>query len=368
VGSIPITRSMLKALRRFLDRNDAPAEAPVEEPAVPEPTQPEPTHPEPASTPDASQTGTLPHVLTREEVFGRLHALAFGITPADPPASPAHAAVASSTRAALAQAVTEPRYTPRRPLLLPQLMHAVNDDNVSRRELATLIVRDPAMTSNLLKLANAPFYRVSSQPVESIDRAIALIGTQGIRSLIATAIMQPVFQVAGGEFARFPEITWEHTFRSGTAAAAYAAMIAHDDPFAAQLLALLTGLATIIVFRVALDQYSARPPLRADVTVVARLLDAHTHEVAHEIAASWELSARILSALDEQAPTDAAPERSPLGGSLRFGRLAGALSLLLARGDIRPGMAKAALLNSESGDPRLDGIWTRLSAPQRKAD
>ena len=177
----------------------------------------------------------------------------------DPPADPAHAEIAAATRAALPAAVTEPRYTPRRPLLLPQLLRAVNDNDVSRRELAALIVRDPSLTGNLLKLANAPFYRISSAPVENIDRAIALIGTEGIRSLIATAVMQPVFRVAGGEFARFPEVTWEHTFRSGTAAAAHAAIVEHSDPFAAQLLTLLSGLASIIVFRVALDQYAARP-------------------------------------------------------------------------------------------------------------
>jgi HD-like signal output (HDOD) protein len=296
------------------------------------------------------------------DVFRRLYALAFGIAPSDPPDTELHPEIAAATRAALPGAIDEPKYAPRKPLLLPQLLRAVNDDAVSRRDLAALIVRDPALTGNLLKLANAPFYRVSSQPVESIERAIALLGTEGIRSLIAAAVLQPVFRAAGGDFARFPETIWDHTFRSGTAAAAHAAMVEHEDPFAAQLVALVTGLATIIVFRVVLDQYANRPALRPDVTAIAQLLDAHTAEMARNVAASWELSDRVLDALGDQLPQQAGREPTPLGRSLRFGRLAGALAILNANGDVGNDVAKASLHGIMGASPQIDSIWTRLSA------
>ena len=300
--------------------------------------------------------------LSEREVFVRLHGLAFGVAPQELAVAEAHSDLEAATRAALPGAVNEPRYAPRRPLLLPQLLRAVNDNDVSRRELAALIVRDPALTGNLLKLANAPFYRVSSQPVESIDRAIALLGTDGIRSLIAAAVLQPVFRGASGDFARFPEVIWDHTFRSGTAAAAHAAMVEHEDPFAGQLLALVTGLASIIVFRVVLDQYAARPELRPDVTTIAHLVDVHTPEMARNVASSWELSERVIDALKDQLTERVSQEKSPLGNSLRFGRLAGALAILNANGDIPPDVAKATLQAIEGESPQIDGIWARLSA------
>ncbi len=317
---------------------------------------------EPAALPAPESTAPAEGALTAEQVFLRLHALAFGIAPQDVPPLEAHAEVAAATRAALPAAVNEPRYAPRKPLLLPQLMRAVNDNDVSRRELAALIVRDPTLTGTLLKLANAPFYRISSQPVESIDRAIALLGTEGIRSLIAAAVLQPVFRGASGEFARFPEVVWDHTFRSGTAAAAHAAMVEHEDPFAAQLLALVSGLATIIVFRVVLDQYAARADLRPDVTVIAQLLDAHWAEMARKVAASWELSERVLDALSDQETRNAAQQHTPLGRSLHFGRIAGALAILNSNGDIDDDAAIATLRHLEGATTQLDGIWTRLSA------
>ncbi len=90
---------------------------------------------------------------------------------------------------------TEPRYTPPRPSLLPQLLDAVNDEEASLRALSRIVAQDPQLTGEMLRTANSPFYRVSVTPVESIDRAAALLGTRGIRTLISTALVKPM---AGG--------------------------------------------------------------------------------------------------------------------------------------------------------------------------
>src|SRR5690606_36269920 len=150
---------------------------------------------------------------------------------------------------------TNPRYAPRRPRLLPELLRAVNDDETTRRELAAIIGRDPALVGSLLKLANSAFYRVSEQPVESVERAVAVLGTEGIRTLVAAAVMQPVLRKSGGKAADFVETIWEQTYRSAAAAEAYAAFVETDDRFAGQLLGLVAGLGKIVVYRIALDRF-----------------------------------------------------------------------------------------------------------------
>ena len=236
--------------------------------------------------------------------------------------------------------------------MLPQLLHAVNDSEISRRELATIIAGDPALVGNLLKLANSSFYRINAQPVESIDRAVALLGTEGIRSLVAAAITQPVFSVSGGEFTRFPEITWEHTLRCAGAAKAHAAIVGNSDPFAAQLLGLVMGLGAIIVFRVALDQYAARRKLRPSAAVIASLRGA----------TSWELSGRMLAALEDQMPGRLNHEPNSLGRSVHFGRLVGARAVLHANGRIDDNTAKASVLASGASASQFERIWPRLTA------
>jgi HD-like signal output (HDOD) protein len=307
-----------------------------------------------------SEAGAGP-VLSVDEVLHKLNELAFARTLTT--SAGGHDEIMAAVTAALETAANEPKYAPRRPMLLPQLMKAVNDTDTSRRELSIMISRDPSLVGSLLKLANSPLYRTtSSQPIESVDRAVAVIGTEGIRSLIAAALVQPVFRVSGGEFSQFPEVIWDHTFLAANAAETYAAVVVNSDPFAAQLLALVNGLGAIIVFRVALDQYAAHPGFRPDAATIVSLLDLHTSRVARSIAASWELSGRILAALEDQVPGAAmAPDPTPLGRALRFGRFIAALAVLRNKGLIDEPAAKASLRAGGGSGAHFERIWDRLT-------
>jgi HD-like signal output (HDOD) protein len=241
-------------------------------------------------------------------------------------------------------------------------MRAVNDDDLSRRELTAIIRRDPSLVGSLLKMANSSFYRVTPRPVESIDRAVVVLGSEGIRSLIAAAVMQPIFRMSGGQFPRFPEIVWEHALRSANAAVAHAAIVEKADPFAAELLTLVTGLADLVLFRAVLDQYASHPRQRhlsPEAGVIVSLLDSQSANVARRIGGSWELSEGILTALAEQV--GAAEPATALGRSLRFGRIAGALAILQINHAIDEAMAKSSLPDAGLPPGQVERMWSRLT-------
>jgi len=302
--------------------------------------------------------------LSSEDVFLRLHQLSFGqgANGAAPP--PNHAEVISATADILQSAATEDKYTPRRPSLLPQLLRAVNDEDVSRRELVKIISKDPSLVGNLLKMANSPFYRTSAQAIESIDRAVVILGNDGIRSLIAAALAQPIFQIRGGAFPKFPEIAWQHTFRTASATVTHTAIVEKSDPFAAQLLGLVAGMAGIVVFRVALDQYEARPKLTPHPAVMATLLDMQSVPVAKRISASWGLSDRIMAALDDQTTAVAADRQTAMGRSLSFGRLASALAVLYTNKALDDVTAQISMPIGGMPATELQRLWTRLSSEE----
>jgi HD-like signal output (HDOD) protein len=317
----------------------------------------------PAETTTAARAGLIPEVeaLSNEEIFAKLHRLSLGASAVGEPWPTNHEEVISATADVLQDAATEDRYTPRRPSLLPQLLRAMNDEDVSRRELVKIISRDPSLVGNLLKMANSPFYRVSAQAVESIDRAVVILGNDGLRSLIAAALTQPIFHIRGGDFPKFPEIAWEHTFRTASATVTHTAIVEKSDPFAAQLLGLVAGMAGIVVFRVALDQYDLRPELRPHAGVMAALLDMQSFGVAKRIAASWGLSDRIMAALDDQTTAVAADRRTALGRSLMFGRVASALAVLYIHQSLDDVTAQISL--PVDGMPALElvRLWKRIT-------
>ena len=297
-------------------------------------------------------------ILDRTEIFRRLRSLELGVTRLGNPL-PEHERIVATAIAAIGDAATQRRYAPRRPNLLPQLMRAVSDEDVSRRELAAIIARDPSLVGSLLKMANSAYYR-TLYPVETIERAIVILGSDGLRSLMAAALMQPIFQVSStGSFPRFPEIVWEYAMRSAHAAIPHAALVERADPFAAELLGLISGLAEIVTFRAAMDHFgSAARKGQPDPVVIASLLDSQSATLAWRIGADWELSELMLAALEEQMVDTEAT--TPLGRSLRFGRCAGALAVLHTNSIIDEGTLRLSLPESGLSPPHLKSMWKRL--------
>jgi hypothetical protein len=91
------------------------------------------------------------------------------------PQDPEHAPVFQAVAQILERIEARPEFIPRRPSLLPKLLATVNDPQAAMVEISRIIAQDPALTGNLLRIANSPIYRVSSLPVESIDRAVTLV-------------------------------------------------------------------------------------------------------------------------------------------------------------------------------------------------
>jgi len=345
VGALALI--VLSLLRRT-PRHHAVSDADDEEETAEQPALP---------APGAHSEGSL----SRSATMHMFHELAFG-APLEPNVPAEHFKVAMAVATKLQSVASDAKYAPRRPLLLPELVRAVNDNDTTRRELAQMIARDPALVGSLLKLANSPIYRRGSQPVESLERALAVLGTVGTRSLVAAALMQPVFRAANGDAAQFAEIVWEHTQRAAAAAEVHAAAVEASDPCAAQLVALVMGLGAIVVYRAAADEYAARR-MQPEPATIASLLEDQTPKVARQIAQTWELSERVLDALDEQRAERVERPASSLGRSLRFGVWIGALSVLRSHDRVDDDAGIATLTAAGGAGERFERLWGRLTWP-----
>jgi HD-like signal output (HDOD) protein len=312
----------------------------------------------PVTLPTA-QPGTVTATAPAEALQAGLHALALVRRSGDTAADDRHhdGALHAAVVAALEQRDWSARQLPRRPQLLPQLIQTVNDSDASARAMAAIIGQDPVLTGNLLRIANSPVYRLQSKPVDSLQRAVTLVGTEGIRQIISAVLVQPVMQVHCEAFPQFGTVIWEHALLASRAAADHARLVTHEDAFAAQWLGLTQGLGAALVMRQLLDACAAQDGALPSRALAMQLLDAWTLPVAGRIAAAWELPGAVHEALLRDAGT----AEGGLSASLRFARAAAAASLLCRHGRI--GQAQAlAILEQQHGTPphALQWIWRRL--------
>ncbi|BBJ98771.1 HDOD domain-containing protein [Xanthomonas campestris] len=281
---------------------------------------------------------------------------------ADTAIDPAQATVLASAVSALDHVDMRPQLLPRRPHLLPQLMRAVNDPDASGRGIAAIIAQDPALAANLLRIANSALYRPQGGPLESLERAVVHIGTEGVRQIVAAAVMQPVLSLEGGLYARLPAAVWDYALRTATATAAYVRERG-GDTLSAQLAGLLQGLGAVVILRVLRDAYAEQPSVPYSLEVAATLVDRHTAAVAKTIATAWELPAQLGTALDEQRPEhDSTLLATSLGRALRYGRLAAALAMLARHGAETETHALSVLATLEPDEAANAALWQRLVA------
>ena len=300
-----------------------------------------------------------------DEALRRLIAYALDDAPREAlsaPVDPDHAPVFQAVAQILEKIQARPEYIPRRPALLPKLMSTINDPQAAMVEMSRIIAQDPALTGNLLRIANSPMYRVSNMPVESIERAVTLVGVQGIRSIIATALLQPVMSSGSGAYSRFPELLWEHTLYAASAAEMHAVQVERSEPFISQLVGLLYGLAAIVVFRIVRDQFAAHPQLVPTPASMARMLESWVAPTAGRISASWELPERVQYALESQTLAAELQMENSLARSLKFGRVAGSVIVFCRLGRLSEAEAKAIVVAGELRRREVERLWDRLAA------
>jgi HD-like signal output (HDOD) protein len=339
-------------------------------------TRPKPTPVDPINSTTGSNrtlTGNRPvgaaASLSWDEALRRFVAYALDDVPREALSKtpdPEHAPVFKAVQQILERIEARPEYIPRRPSLLPKLMATVNDNEATMAEMSRIIAQDPALTGNLIRIANSPIYRSGSMPVESIDRAVTMVGVQGIRSIIASALLQPLMAVGSGAFNKFPEAVWEHTLYAAMAGEAHATQVENAEPFVSQLVGLLYGLSAIVVFRIVRDQFAAHPHLNPDPGSIARLLETWVAPTAGRIAVSWELPQRVQYALESQTLAAELQMENSLGRSLKFGRVTGALIVLCRLGRITQPEARAIVVAGEGRRSQIERLWDRLAASHLK--
>jgi HD-like signal output (HDOD) protein len=320
--------------------------------------------PQQAPSPAGADSGPARHIDFDDgdtvELRRRHYELAFGKAAFPYSITGEHEEIVHAAGKLLEQAVSNSQYFPRRPMVLPKLLRAVRNDDSTKQELVEIIVQDPVITGDVLKLANSPFYRISSEPVDTIGRAIVLLGMDGLKSLISASIMQPVFQVPRGYFEDFSRTAWDQAFQSAVAAQQYARKTNSCDSFTAHLLGLVSCVSDIVLFRLTIDLYKRFAGILPRVEVFVRIIEAHSGRVTQLIVEDWHLGEHMQNAIAEYVEMRPVNEMNPLARALYVGRLAGTAALLVQHQRYDADEARRLMLRKGVEPEVFDAMWRQL--------
>lgn len=100
---------------------------------------------------------------------------------------------------------------------LPEISLRVNelasDPNSTADEMGKVISQDPALVARMLKIANSAYYGLSTE-VETINRAIAILGTNKIRDLVLSTSASQAFDGIPNDLITMQDF-WHHSLYCG---------------------------------------------------------------------------------------------------------------------------------------------------------
>jgi len=130
--------------------------------------------------------------------------------------------------------------------------------------------------------------------------------------------------------------------------------------------ALLVGVGVLLCLIAAAAYWKREGSLRPSPEAIAMLIDRQAAPVARRIASRWELSERMVGALNDQSAAESTSIGllSPLGRALLLGRELGALSVLARAGAMPEAEARAKAMACGAPPRLVERIWVRLAQQQ----
>ena len=146
---------------------------------------------------------------------------------------------------ALQEFINQTTRLPTPPAIALKILQAVRRDEINFEALADIVMADPVLTAQVLKIANSSIYSLPKQ-VTSLAQATGLLGTQALRNIALSFVIVDGFKdMPQGGFDL--DLFWKRSISTAVSAKILAAetTLANDDIF---ITALLQDIGILVLF------------------------------------------------------------------------------------------------------------------------
>jgi putative nucleotidyltransferase with HDIG domain len=138
------------------------------------------------------------------------------------------------------------RRIPSMPTSALKIIQLLQDPNVSIHELLHSIEYDPGMTSNVLRVANSPYFG-SPKSISSLKEAVTRLGTNNIYKMAVASVVSSMMQSPVRGYDLAPGQLWEHSIAVALCCEKIAGALKIKAPMHAFTAALLHDVGKIVL-------------------------------------------------------------------------------------------------------------------------
>lgn len=160
---------------------------------------------------------------------------------------------------------------------------AVAKGESTSQELSDMIVTDAALSARLMQVANSPLYRGAVE-VNSIQMAVTRLGSQTIRTLITSLVMQQMFTPTSELLEQHFRETWEQGVNVSSISRALSSFVPHLNPDEAMLAGLIHQIGKLPILMLVEDI----PEFKESPSRLNKLLEKAHPAIGKIIMDTWD--------------------------------------------------------------------------------
>lgn len=185
------------------------------------------------------------------------------------------------------------------PKIAQQLLSLIEDPNSSSEEIAELILYDPAITANILRVCNSAYFSLPRK-IESVHEAVNILGMNHIIDLVLVKFGSENFNTAQEGYGLHEGELWRHAVSSALISKELAIRKGIDNTHSIFTASLLKDIGKVVLDRFAANAFEKIYNTTKERGISFRdaekaVIGIDHAEIAGLIAESWEFSPKLVN-------------------------------------------------------------------------
>ncbi len=208
------------------------------------------------------------------------------------------------------------------PHIVTRLAQLINDEDSTLRDFEEIISLDPALVGRLLTLVNSSYYGLVHK-VDSVSRAIALLGMKNLHNIAVTDALKGMFRSKKCNATFSHDRLWIHCAATGICSKMVAERIFSINGDDAYLAGILHDIGLIVEWQEAekkfLEVYNQLQPDGPSIIELEQEYIGTDHcEIGYLLAGEWQMSESLCEAIRDHHSKNESTTPESLTGILQM--------------------------------------------------